>query len=271
MSIDFLIIGGGPAGMAAALQASRLNLSTTIIEKDCLGGQALAAPWIENYLGFPEGISGRDLMQIFERHIINSSIPVIYEETIDIERKGHGFIVHTQGVSLSAKTLLLAVGLTPRLAGLPNEIPYGNPHKIEHEGKDVLVVGSGDSAFDLASSFAMEANKVIVAIRGEKPKAIPIIVERALLRGVHIETNWEPSKIHADIIISCVGKEMRHPLMEKLKERFGPFEIKPHSVQSIPGLFLAGDLCRGNDRHIAIAVGDGIAATQAAKRFLGQG
>jgi thioredoxin reductase (NADPH) len=295
---DFLIIGGGPAGMTAAIQAARLGLSTTILERDRLGGQALAAPWIENYPGFPDGISGKDLMKLFEAQLNTWSVPVIHDEVLDIEqippspplqkggtthysrplqngsathlfpplKKGGvgGFIVN----NLETKCLLLAVGLTPKLVGIRGEIPYGDPARIDHAGEDVLVIGSGDSAFDLASCFAEKARTVTIAMRGETPKALPKLVERALSRGVQIQTNWSHSESSCNVLISCIGKEVRNPLIDKLSKVFGPFELKPGEIANIPGLFLAGDLCRGLDRHIAIAAGDGIAAAQAAYRFL---
>jgi len=271
---DFLIIGGGPAGMAAAIQAARLGLSTTIIERDRLGGQALAAPWIENYPGFPDGISGKDLMKLFEAQLNTWSVPVIYNEVLDIEiippypplQKGGvgGFRVN----NIETRCLLLAVGLTPKLVGIRGEIPYGDPARLEHADKDVLVVGSGDSAFDLASCFAEKARKVTIGMRDETPKALPKLVERALFRGVQIQANWSHKESSYDVLISCVGKEARHPLIDKLSKDLGPLELRPGEVTDIPGLFLAGDLCRGQDRHIVIAAGDGIAAAQAAHRYL---
>jgi len=260
MAIDFLIIGGGPAGIAAAIQAARLGLSTTLIEKDRLGGQANAAPWIENYPGFPEGITGKELMTYFERQLKKWPVKVIFDDAKDIE-------------SYDAKSVLLAVGLTPKLAGIPGEIPYGDPDRIDHSGKDVLVIGGGDSAFDLAWSFAKKARGVTIGMRGGTPRALPKLVDRAISRNVRImslrATAKQSSEIATastrprndffkgfDLIISCIGKEASHPLLEKTKKA--------------PGLFLAGDICHSADRHIAIAVGDGVAAAQSAYRFLNQ-
>ena len=295
---DFLIIGGGPAGIAAAIQAARLGLSTTILERDRLGGQAVAAPWIENYPGFPKGVSGKELMALFVEQLRKWSVPIIYEEAKHIKKipprpplqkggttryalplqnksatnlfpplkKGGqgGFIVN----NVEAKCLLLALGLSPKLIRIKGEIPYGDPAHVDHTGKDVLVVGSGDAAFDLAWSFAAKARKVTVGMRSEAPKALPQLVERALSRDVRVQTNWSHKDSSYDVVISCIGKEARHPLIDKLGKVFGPFELKPVEVANIPGLFLAGDLCRGLDRHIAIAAGDGIAAAQAAYRFI---
>jgi len=243
MAIDFLIIGGGPAGIAAAIQAARLGLSTTLIEKDRLGGQANAAPWIENYPGFPEGITGKELMTYFERQLKKWPVKVIFDDAKDIE-------------SYDAKSVLLAVGLTPKLAGIPGEIPYGDPDRIDHSGKDVLVIGGGDSAFDLAWSFAKKARGVTIGMRDGTPRALPKLVDRAISGGVTIKTNWRPSDASYEVIISCIGKEASHPLLEKTKKA--------------PGLFLAGDICHSADRHIAIAAGDGVAAAQSAYRFLNQ-
>jgi len=241
MSTDFLIIGGGPAGIAAAIQAARLGLSTTIVERDRLGGQANAAPWIENYPGFPEGITGKELMTYFERQLKKWPVKIIFDEAKDIE-------------SYNAKCVLLAVGLTPKLAGIPGEIPYGDPDRIDHAGKDVLVIGGGDSAFDLAWSFAKKARGVTIGMRSGTPRALPKLVDRAISSRITIKTGWRPSDASYEIIISCIGKEAKHPLIEKTKKA--------------KGLFLAGDICHSDDRHIAIAAEDGISAAQSACRFL---
>ncbi len=241
MSVDLLIIGGGPAGMAAAIQAARLGLQATIVERDRLGGQANAAPWIENYPGFPEGITGKELMSIFERQLKRWPVKVVYDEAKDI-------------VSYEAKSVLLAVGLTPKLAGVPGEIPYGDPDRIDHSGKDVLVIGGGDSAFDLAWGFAKKARRVTIGMRGETPRALPKLVTRAASSGVQLKTNWSPLDNSYDVVISCVGKQAKHPLFEKMEKA--------------SNLFLAGDICHVEDRHVAIAAGDGIAAAQSAYRFL---
>ncbi len=241
MTIDFLIIGGGPSGMAAAIQGARLGLKTTIVERSSLGGQALTAPWIENYPGFPDGITGNELMSFFQQQLERWPIKVIFEEAKDIESYG-------------AKSVLIAVGLTPKLAGVPGEIPYGDPDRIEHAGKDVLVIGGGDSAFDLAWGYAKKAKSVTVGMRSENPKALPKLVARAGGSGIAVKKNWSPSDVSYDLIISCIGKEANHPLLLKLDKA--------------PGVFAAGDICHPADRHIALAVGDGIAAAQAAWRYL---
>jgi len=268
MNTDFLIIGGGPAGIAAAIQAARLGLKTKLVERGQIGGQAKAAPWIENYPGFPDGISGSALMTSFEKQLKKWPIDIAFGEAIDISVRDKKYIVHTVKESFESRSLLLAIGLTPKLLGVRGEIPYGDPNHIEHSGKSVIIIGGGDSAFDLASSFSKKAKCVTVAMRGDTPRAIPKLVDRALASGVTIQKFWELSSIPYDIIISCAGKEPRHPLLVKLERQIGPFELRAGGIEKTPGLFLAGDLCRGPDRHIAIAAGDGIAAAQAAYRYL---
>jgi thioredoxin reductase (NADPH) len=268
MTFDFLIIGGGPAGMAAAIQGARLGLSTAVLEKQALGGQANAAPWIENYPGFPDGVSGCLLMSSFERQLKKWPIDIILGEAIDISVKKKKYLVHTSDKSLNAGSILLAIGLVPKLVGVPGEIPYGDPNQIDHTSKSVIVIGGGDAAFDLASSFAEKAKCVTVAMRGDTPRAMPKLVERALASGVKIRKFQELSSIPYDVVISCAGKEPRHPLLAKLQRQTGPFELKAGEIEKAPGLFLAGDVCRGQDRHIAIAAGDGMAAAQAAWRYV---
>jgi len=267
-NIDFLIIGGGPAGISAAIQASRLGLKAVIIEKNRLGGQANAAPWIENYPGFSDGIAGSDLMDSFTKQLRKWNAEIIYDVVVDIEKNAKNFIVCTSLRRYESRSVLLALGLLPKLLGIKREIPYADPFVTEHRNKSVVVIGGGDAAFDLATAFAKKARSVRIVMRSEKPRALPRLVERAVESGVRIETDHTISDIKADIVVSCIGKEPCHPLLEKLFDKFGVFELKPGMAPNIPGLFLAGDLCRGDDRHIAIAAGDGLTATQLVSRHL---
>ena len=266
MNYDLIAIGAGPAGIAAAIQAKRLGLSSAIIEKGAVGGQMRSARLIENYLGFPNGVSGRELAELFEKHLSYWNVPVFSHEAMDITRSGSNFIIHTAEKEFQASQVVVALGLSPAKLGLPNEYLYASPDWVKHEGKRVLLVGGGDAAFDLACQYAVKAASVTILIRSQRPKALRRLIDAAIEKGVKIIAEQPLETIPHDLLISCIGKEQRHPLLDRLTERFGRFELTTGECQLIPGLFLAGDLCHPDEKYIAIAAGEGIHCAEMAWR-----
>ncbi len=266
MNYDLISIGGGPAGVAAAIQAKRLGLSCAIIEKNAIGGQVRSARLIENYLGFPDGVSGRTLSELFVKQLSYWEVPTIFSEVTDITYANNGFFVRTKDKELRAAQVVVALGLSPARLGLPDEYLYASPDWVEHEGKRVLLVGGGDAAFDLACQYAIKAASVTILMRSSRPKALKRLIDAALEKGVKIVAEQPIETIPHDLLISCIGKEQRHPLLDRLTERFGRFELKTGECQSLPGLFLAGDLCHPDEKYVAIAAAEGIHCAEMAWR-----
>lgn len=267
MTFDLAIIGGGPAGISAAMQACRFGLRTCIIEKTFFGGQALTAPWIENYPGFSCGVTGKKLAAAFNSQLNKLSVEKMNAEAFEISQKADDdgskvFCVHTSTGKINCKCVVVAVGLTAKKLGLPNEFAYGDPDFIPHENKKVLIVGGGDSAFDLAIAFSKKARSVCVCMRGDKPRAIPRLVEKAVLCGVEILSSFEPEKIAHDVLVSCIGKTAESDFLKKTLRNLGTDGFP------IEGVFLAGDIAHEKERHIAIAVGDGVLAAERACRYI---
>jgi len=264
LNYGLAIVGGGPAGIAAAIHASRLGLTTALVEKNELGGQANIAPWIENYPGFPDGIRGKDLISNFKDQLAKWKVKVISAEAVSLNLDENVFVLKTSAGNILALNIIVATGMSPKTIGIKNEIPYADPAKTPHDGKDVLIIGSGDCAFDLAAEFALSAKSVTICMRGEKASAIARVTERAKKRGVRIIKNSDPTKIPYDIFISCIGKNSEVPFVQNIIKNFAGLTISPAEAKAPKGLFFAGDICRGRLRHIAIAAGDGIAAAQSA-------
>ncbi len=286
--IDCAIIGAGPAGLAAGMQASRQGLSVALFERNRPGGQALAANWIENYPGFPEGITGRELMRCFVQQAAAHRVTVTREEVIAVTREDAGFLVATRNRALHAATVICAAGLAPRLTGVAGEaeligrriFAYADPETVPHEGKGVLVIGSGDAAFDQALHFHRRASNVAIAMRSAAPSCAPHLIDQAAAAGIDLisqitltsvtergsgilarfeRPDGMTCEVRAGAMILCIGKERRLPCIDA-----GWLEQPPE------GFFLAGDCCRGRDRHVAIAAGDGAAAAMAAHARLRQ-
>lgn len=283
--VDVAIVGAGPAGLAAAMQASRRGLSLALFEMDRPGGQAIAAHRIDDYPGHPDGISGQSLMRRFLRQALAHGVAIRQGEVLSLARSPGGFLLATTEGGIEAHTAIVACGLAPRRTGVPGEgqlfgrriFAYADPARIPHRGRRVLILGSGDGAFDQALAFRAGALEVAIAMKHSAPSCAPHLADRtrelaiALLpshvatrfeeRGDEIVISFDAGKGRAtrsaDIVVECIGKEPRLSfLSEELRQ--GP----------IPGLFFAGDCRRGSCRHVAVAAGDGMASASEAAAFL---
>lgn len=280
-AIDCLIIGAGPAGLAAAVQATRLGLTIAIIEQHRPGGQALAARWIEDYPGFPGGISGHDLMALFIAQAKDMKIDICHETARECILNKKVFKVKTNLGVYHTHAIIVATGLIPKRLKIDGEskligrriFSYADPNEIPHKGKCVLVVGGGDAAFDQALYFSRQAKNVIIAMHSDTPRCLKILEHEALNAGVDIMASLKPEAIHdlgdsisfiakknyrqkkikADILITCIGKERKFDFLPATFTKTAP-----------PGLFFAGDCDNEYARHIAIAVGGGTKAAKAA-------
>jgi thioredoxin reductase (NADPH) len=250
---DLIIIGAGPAGLSAAIHAKRFGLNFLLLEKGVPGGQARAANLIENYPGLPL-ISGGALMDRFLSQMASLGIDITKTEIKNVSKNNDKFILKGNGSDFFARSVILATGLKPINLNLKFEKSvhyYPDPLSLGHDGRDVLVVGGGDSAFDEAISFAVRAKSVTIAIRGVKPKATSRLVERAMSRGVKVKTGINEAelvKTNADIIVACCGKQQDLSILDR-------------SLQ-VTQLQIIGDLLHPDIRYIAAATGDGVCAVE---------
>ena len=281
---DCLIVGAGPAGLSAAMQVKRQGLSVALFEEARPGGQALAANLIENYPGFPEGITGQELMDRLVRQVERHGVPIISEKVISVRRGGETFVAQTTDNTFSGRALIVATGLAPKLLGVPGErellgrriFSYLEPSSLGQKVKRVAIIGGGDAAFDLALNYSRVAPNVVILMRGAWPKCNPTLLQQVQSSGIEIKTGHDvlsfressdgvtieveggsKSKFEADVVITCIGKESRTDFLD-------PETAKDHT----PGVFWAGDCRRGRHRHIAIAAGDGTAAAMEAAQYL---
>ncbi len=301
MPHDLIIIGAGPAGLSAAIQAKRLGLDLKVFERDRPGGQALAAHSIENYPGFAFAVSGPHLMERFTEQSASLGVDIESREATRIDHDGTAYTVETADGPIQSRAIIVASGLSPKrldikgASSLEGEriFYYADPSHIEHRGKRVLVVGGGDAAFDQAINFADKASEVTIAMRGASPRCLFLLTRRAERRRVKVMRSATPVAIargdddiavsfaptgsagtartwehKTDLLIGCVGKTSDLALLKPLFKRAGRFPIKPGAVKKWPGLYLAGDLCRGHLRQISIAAGDGMRAAMDAHAFL---
>ncbi len=298
---DLIIIGAGPAGLSAAIQAKRLGLDLTVLERDRPGGQALAAYAIENYPGCAFGVSGKQLMQKFIDHADTLGIDILKREATAVEYRKEAFCIHIDGDTMTSRSVIVATGLKPKALRIRGAsrfegtrcFCYVDPERIDHRDKRILVIGSGDAAFDQALNFADRAASVTIAMRGAMPRCLFLLNRRAERRHIKILRSATPLSMRenqdgvrvtftptgnatkgrrwdvlTDYVIACIGKTADPGLLLPLMKGSGRLPLEPGAVAKWPGLYLAGDLCRGNQRQISIATGDGMRAAMDAYSYL---
>ena len=277
-----IIIGAGPAGIATAIQLKRYRISPLLFEKNKIGGLLRNANLVENYPGFPNGISGSELVELFKKHLHNNFIKIIFEEIVGLNFKQKLFLIKTSKKTFYSKIVVIATGTKPKRFS-DFKIPEQIKDKIFYEiypilgvkGKKIIVVGAGDSAFDYALNLEKN-NEVFILNRGKTTKCLPILLERTkkssrikYLENTKISNIIENSKdelllelkseegllkMCANYVIFALGREPQLDfLSEKLKKNAQELENKGV-------LYFVGDVRNGILRQTAIAVGDGIMA-----------
>ena len=279
---DVAVIGAGPAGITAAIQIKRCGVEPLLLEKDRVGGLLLNANLVENYPGFPDGISGEKFAEIFLIHLKNAGVVLRKETVKKIFKKNNVFHILTDKDEILAKCLILATGTLPKKLGIPGETDLAG-RRLFSEIKDLpantgifTLVGGGDIAFDYALNLSKTAEKINMIIRG-KDKCIPVLAEEAEKREniqIHYRTIPVSVKEKENVLLRCNidGKYVdfvsdyvlvaagRTPNTGMLND-----ELKEHLV---PELFLAGDVKNGEFRQTGISVGDGLLSAMKVVKFL---
>jgi thioredoxin reductase len=290
------IIGAGPAGIAAAIYLKRAGINPLLLERKKVGGLLVNANLVENYPGFPDGISGGDLVSLFNAQLKKWKIHVTKADVRRVSRKGDLFQIFAGGSRYVSRFLILAAGTQPTriaLRGL-DKIPRANvlceiadaPDDVK--GKEFLVIGGGDAAFDYALNAAKKGGSADLIIRGSGPTCIPLLLQRARkritirmsLRTVPvsvIETRRQieltcrrggREEIHnGDYLLIACGREAN---LRLLSPRLRSEVAAGVDGSGLSKILLAGDVKRGLHRQVGIAVGDGMAAAMQIAKLLGK-
>jgi thioredoxin reductase (NADPH) len=294
---DLLIAGAGPAGLAAFIQARREGLDPVVVEPSAPGGALRAGRRIENYPGVP-AIAGPALADRMVRQAESAGLAVLRDRVTGLTEGEAGWRVTLgSGRELRVGAVILATGQTPvvppifePLRAVGALLVPGAFAPEDWRGRRVVVVGGGDTAFDQALLLADHGAIPTVVCRSE-PRALPALRAEAAERAIPVRPRFAPASslagppaavtffgreassawtMDTDAVLAAVGKEPSWP-----EVIFGCGERLDWSVQRSadplpPGLFLAGDVGRGDLRQAAVAVGDGCAAAIAARRYLQQ-
>jgi thioredoxin reductase (NADPH) len=300
---DLIIIGGGPAGYTAALYAARANLNPLVIEGVTFGGQLMITSDVENYPGYPGGVLGPQMMQDFRAQAERFGAEYLTDDVTDVDFSERPFRVMVGDDEHLARTVIVATGASARQLGLESEralqgrgVSYcAVCDAAFFRGKNVVVVGGGDSAMEEATFLTKFADKVTVVHRRDEFRASPIMLDRARantkiefitnavvddvlgeegkVTGVKIRdvNTGETREIEADGLFVAVGHDPNTRLfLEQLDhDKAGYLEVQPGSTATnIPGVFAAGDVVDHTYRQAVTAAGTGAMAALDAERFL---
>jgi thioredoxin-disulfide reductase len=297
---DILVIGGGPAGLNAALYAQRKGFKVAIISKE-IGGQLHNTSTVDNYLGIPM-TEGKHLSDTFLKHLETLQVPLYLEVSVQSLKKidNHFIIELDNGVTLTSKTVLLATGGKPRQLGIPGELEFANKGVSYcttcdapfFKDKHVIVAGGGNSAAEAVIDLAVWAKKITVVHRSQwradkiileqvnKLKQVTVHLETQLLRAegdqilkrvvvLDKKTNKQ-SIIETDGLFIQIGLLANSTLVKDLVPLTpnGEVIVNQDFMTNLPGLFAAGDVTQHPFKQIVIAVGDGAKAALAIQQYL---
>ena len=299
---DVIIIGGGPAGLTAALYLAREGLDILVIEKAGLGGQVGITQTLDNFPGFDEGISGAEFADRLSKQARKFGVELLQaQEVTEIEEDGQYHIINTDsGNHYHSKTVLLSSGASYRRMGIPgeDELIGINVHFCAtcdgafYKNKKVLVVGGGNSGFEEGLFLTKFAAQVDIIVNTQTPKASKILQDKVAekenmkvllnhnikeLRGknklesvlVEDKNTNENKTLNYDGVFVFIGLTPNNSLLKKTaKLDPGGFVETDFMMTSIPGIFAAGDVRAGSTKQAASAAGEGATAALAIREYL---
>ncbi len=297
---DLIIVGAGPAGLTAGMYAVRARLNVLVLEKAVPGGQIIVTDWIENYPGFPEGISGFDLGEKMKDHAQHLGVKIETAQVHSLELSQPVKTVYLKDRSLTSRTLIIASGASPRKLDIGEDKFMGKGVSFcatcdapFFRDKTIVAVGGGDTAVQEAVYLSRFAEKIYLVHRRDQLRATKILQERAFendkieivwdsvvtgldgffnVETVHvknIKTN-EKRSIPASGIFIWVGIIPNTDFLDdSIKTDDNGFIITDDHMQtSVPGVFAAGDIRTTPLRQVSTAVGDGAVAAVFAEHFI---
>ena len=298
---DVIIIGGGPAGLTAGLYTSRSRLKTLLIENGLLGGQMTTTELIENYPGFPEGVTGDELSRFMEDQAKRFGLEVIPEYVVEVKLEGAKKIVKTEEGNYLSQALIICTGAEYRKLGVPGEKEFagkGVSYCATCDGaffqdNQIVVVGGGDSALTEALYLTKFGKEVTIIHRRDALRGTKIYQERVFSHP-KIKLLWNSviQEIKGDSVVKSIvvknvktGEVTEHPidgvflfvglsprtqflrgLVDMDEEGYILTDVNGQTSEK--GIFAAGDCRKKLVRQIATAVGDGATVAWATEKYL---
>ena len=301
LDYDLVIIGGGPAGLTAGLYAARARLNVILIEKIVPGGQVLTTDWVENYPGFPEGISGPDLIQKMTEQVKKFDLNIESNEVISLDLSEPVKKIELSDRIITSHTIIIATGASPKKLGIPGEdIFFGKGLSTcatcdapFFKDKIVAAVGGGDTAVQESIFLTKFAKKVYLIHRRDQLRATRILQERAFAND-KIEFIWDSVLTSIDGLANVEKITVKNvktgetkvfsvdgcfiwtgilPNTNFLKDEvkvddYGFIIVDSNMQSSVPGVFAAGDVRSTGLRQIVTAAGDAASAVFSAEHYI---
>jgi len=300
--VKVLILGAGPAGLSAALYAARADLQPLVLTGLQLGGQVSLTNTIENYPGFPEGVGGTELGELFQKQAERFGVKVELDSAQSVNLSARPFKVTTDNGKYTAETLIISTGASPNLLNVPGEVGLtgrGVSYCATCDGwffkdKQVVVVGGGDSALEEGLFLTRFASSVTILHRRDSLRAGAILQKRAMdhpkmkfiwntvvtevfgtdkLTGVKVKNvqTSEESVFPTDGLFIFVGHTPNTQMFSgQLEMENGYIKVDDRMHTSVPGVFAAGEAADSHFKQVITSAGMGAAAAIEATRFLEQ-
>ncbi len=299
--VRMLILGSGPAGLAAALYAARADLNPVVLTGMELGGQVSLTYIVENYPGFPDGIGGSEMVDLFQKQAERFGARIEYDTATEVDLSQRPFRVKTYNTTYLAESLIITTGATPRHLNVPGEVELtgrGVSYCATCDGwffkdKNVIVVGGGDSALEEGIFLTRYAKSVTIVHRRDELRAGPILEKRAK-ENPKIKFMWNTivTEILGDEAVRAVrlnnlvtGEECEEPVdgvfifighTPNSQLFTGQLEMDANGYlvtdrlmrTNVPGVFAAGEIADPHYRQVITSAGMGAAAAMQAGHFL---
>lgn len=301
--IDVAIVGAGPAGLTAAIYGARGRAKTVVFETGLPGGQIVSASWVENYPGFPDGITGQELADLMHRHALNAGAEFRTISPVEsIRTNGCDFVLTSGGQEHDARAVILATGAIPKKLGVPGESEFAG-RGISwcatcdgplYRDKVVLVVGGGDSATQEALYLAKIAKEVHLVHRRNELRATECLQEQCFLTpqiimhlsyvveeilgeggkvsGVRLRSREDGSEkiLPVDGVFEFVGIDAQSALVADLcdLDELGFVKVDRNGLSSHPGLYAAGDVADYELKQVVTACARGAFCVHHALKYL---
>jgi len=303
---DVIIIGSGPAGYTAALYAARADLKPVVFAGLQPGGQLMITTDVENYPGFPDGVMGPDMMELFRKQAERFGTDIKYENISKVDFSVHPFKIWAEEKEYEAKTIIISTGASAKWLGLESEVTFGG-HGVSacatcdgffFRGKVVAVFGGGDTAMEEAHYLTKHASKVYLVHRRDEFRASKIMQDRVLANdkievvyntvleeivgemepfkkttGVRLKNvvTGEQTHLPLDGVFIAIGHKPNSELFKGVldMDETGYLVVQPGSTATnVPGVFASGDVADSIYRQAVTAAGTGCMAAIDAERWL---
>ena len=298
---DVIVIGGGTAGFSAGMYSSRLGLKTLLLERLIPGGQIINVEQVEDYPGFPEGISGAEFSSKLQEQAIGSGTEFAMSEVTGIRKLDKQWVVETYEGEKTAKSIILAGGATLNRLGVPGEnelVGAGVSYCATCDGaffidQNVAVIGGGDSALQEAITLTEFASKVDIFCKSETLHGQQILQDRVsnhekikvhlnvdvkeihgdgMVEGISLIDlpSGESTRIHTDGVFIFVGLTPNSDFLESLldTDEGGHIKTDINLETCEKGIFAAGDIRANSASQLISSAGDGVTAAVNAKKYL---